>query len=63
LADLSASLGMSLVDSLMPIILQAPAEGIANFFNTIVAMLGVTTLDGVLEGGINFSALFGLLGL
>jgi hypothetical protein len=63
LATLSASLGMSLADSLMPIILDAPAEGIENFFNTIVGMLGVTTLDGVLEGGINFSALFVFLGL
>jgi len=26
-------------------------------------MLGVTTLEGILEGGIDFSALFALLGL
>jgi len=63
LAGLSESLGMSLADSLMPIILASPAEGIENFFNTIVGMLGVNTLDGVLEGGINFSALFDALGL
>ncbi len=63
LAGLSESLGMSLQDSLMPIIMAAPAEGIENFFNTIVGMLGVTTLEGVLEGGIDFSALFEALGL
>jgi hypothetical protein len=63
LAGLSASLGMSLQDSLMPIIMASPAEGIENFFNTIVGMLGVTTLEGVLQGGIDFSALFAALGL
>jgi hypothetical protein len=63
LAGLSESLGMSLQESLMPIILASPAEGIENFFNTIVGMLGVTTLEGVLQGGINFSALFNALGL
>ena len=63
LAGLSESLGMDLQDSLMPIIMASPAEGIEHFFNTIVGMLGVTTLEGVLEGGIDFSALFALLGL
>jgi len=63
LAGLSESLGMSLADSLMPIILASPAEGIENFFNTIVGMLGVTDLAGVLQGGIDFSALFSVLGL
>jgi len=63
LAGLSESLGMSLADSLMPIIMASPAEGIENFFNTIVGMLGVTTLEGVLQGGIDFSALFAALGL
>jgi len=63
LAGLSESLGMNLADSLMPIIMSSPAEGIENFFNTIVGMLGVTDLAGVLQGGIDFSALFGALGL
>ena len=63
LAGLSESLGMSLKDSLMPIIMTSPAEGIENFFNTIVGMLGVTDLAGVLEGGIDFAALFNVLGL
>jgi hypothetical protein len=63
LAALSESLGMSLADSLMPIIMSSPAEGIENFFNTVVGMLGATTLEDVLEGGIDFSALFNLLGL
>jgi hypothetical protein len=63
LTGLSESLGMSLQDSLMPIIMASPAEGIENFFNTIVGMLGVTDLAGVLQGGINFSALFNALGL
>jgi hypothetical protein len=60
---LEESLGMSLQESLMPIIMAAPAEAIANFFNTIVGMLGVTTLDEVLQGDVDFSALFALLGL
>ena len=42
--QLSQALGMSLQDSLLPIIMSAPAEGIQNFFNTIVGMLGVTDL-------------------
>lgn len=63
LAGVSQSLGMSLADSLMPIILSAPAEGIENFFNTIVGMLGVTSLDQVVQGDVDFSALFNLLGL
>jgi len=60
---LSETLGMSLQDSLMPIILSAPAEGIENFFNTIVGMLGVTSLDTLLGGDVNWSALLTLLGL
>jgi hypothetical protein len=63
LASVSQALGMSLADSLMPIILTAPAEGIQNFFSTIVGMLGVTSLEGVLQGDVNFSSLFALLGL
>jgi len=63
MASLSASLGMSLQDSLMPIILEAPAEGIENFFNTIVGMLGVSSLEEVVGGDMNFSALFAFLGL
>jgi hypothetical protein len=63
LAGLSASLGMDLASSLMPIIMSSPAEGIENFFTTIIGMLGVTTLDEVVGGDVNFGALFGLLGL
>jgi len=63
LAGLSASLGMDLATSLMPIILASPAEGIENFFNTIVGMLGATSLEEVVGGGIDFGALFALLGL
>jgi hypothetical protein len=63
LAGLSASLGMSLADSLMPIILSSPAEGIENFFNTIMGMLGVTELSEVTAGAVDFGALFALLGL
>lgn len=62
-AVLSQQLGMSLQDSLLPIILSAPAEGIQNFFGTIVGMLGVTSLDGLLGGSVNFGALFAVLGL
>ncbi len=61
-ADLSQSLGMPLQESLMPIIMSAPAEGIANFFNTMVGMLGVTDLNGLLGGDVDFSALLTLLG-
>jgi len=63
LAGLSESLGMSLADSLMPIILAAPAEGITNFFNTIIGMLGITSLEGVTEGDVDWGALFIMLGL
>jgi len=62
LSGLSETLGMSLQDSLMPIIMAAPAEGIENFFNTIVGMLGVTSLDELLLGDVDFSALFALIG-
>ena len=34
-ASLSESLGMPIQDSLMPIIMSAPAEAVANFFNTL----------------------------
>lgn len=60
--QVSQSLGMPLEQSLMPIIMAAPAEGIANFFGTLVGMLGATTLDDVLHGDVNFSALLVLLG-
>jgi len=63
LAGLSESLGMSLADSLMPIIMASPAEGIENFFNTIMGMLGVTDLSEVVEGSVDFGALFALLGM
>ena len=60
--QVSQSLGMPLEQSLMPIIMAAPAEGIANFFNTLVGMLGATSLDDVLHGDVDFSALLVLLG-
>jgi hypothetical protein len=63
LAGLSASLGMSLADSLMPIIMASPADGIENFFNTIMGMLGVTSLTEVVTGGVNWGALFAVLGI
>jgi len=63
LAGVSESLGMNLVDSLMPIIMAAPAEGIENFFNTIMGMLGVTSLTDVTDGAVDFGALFALLGM
>jgi hypothetical protein len=61
--QLSQALGMSLQDSLLPIIMSAPAEGIQNFFSTIVGMLGVTDLQSLVGGSVNFGALFALLGL
>ncbi len=62
-ALLSESLGMPIQDSLMPIIMSAPAEAIGNFLSTIVGMLGVSTLDEVLQGDLDFSSLLALLGL
>ncbi len=62
LVEASQALGMSLADSLMPIIMASPAEGIENFFNTVIGMLGVTELSDVTEGDVDFSALFALLG-
>jgi hypothetical protein len=63
LAGLSESLGMSLADSLMPIIMASPAEGIENFFNTIMGMLGVTSLAEAVTGSVNWTALFAALGM
>jgi len=63
LAGLSATLGMSLADSLMPIIMASPAEGIENFFNTIMGMLGITSLSEVVGGDVNWGALFTMLGM
>ena len=47
----------------MPIIMSSPAEGIENFFNTVIGMLGVTSLDDLLNGPVDFSALLALAGL
>jgi hypothetical protein len=63
LSGLAESLGMNLQDSLMPIIMASPAEGIENFFNTIMGMVGVTDLSEVVAGDVDFSALFDLLGI
>jgi len=63
LAGLSESLGMDLAAQLLPVIMAAPAEGIENFFNTILGMLGATSLEEVVGGGIDFSSLFALLGM
>jgi len=63
LAGLSESLGMSLADSLMPIIMASPAEGIENFFNTIMGMLGVTSLAEAVTGDVDWSSLFTALGM
>jgi hypothetical protein len=60
--QVSESLGMPLEHSLMPIIMSAPAEGISNFFNTLIGMLGATSIEDVLEGDVDFSALMVLLG-
>lgn len=60
---LSQSLGMNLQETLLPIIMTAPAEGIQNFFNTMIGMLGVTSLEGLMQGQVNLSALLSLLGL
>jgi hypothetical protein len=62
-AQVSQSLGTPLKDSLMPIIMSAPAEGIENFFNTLVGLLGATSLNDVMNGDVNFTALFTLFGL
>jgi len=61
--QVSQSLGTPLKDALMPIIMTAPAEGIENFFNTLVGLLGATSLNDVMNGDVNFTALFSLFGL
>ncbi|MFC2083220.1 hypothetical protein ACFLSG_04195 [Candidatus Bipolaricaulota bacterium] len=63
LEGLSASIGINLADSLMPIIMASPAEGIENFFNTIMGMLGITSLTEVVGGDVDWSALFTMLGM
>jgi hypothetical protein len=63
LAGLEQSLGMSLRDSLLPVIMSAPAEGIQNFFNTMIGMLGVTTLEELLQGDVDLSPLLALVGM
>jgi hypothetical protein len=60
---LEQSLGMSLRDSLLPVIMSAPAEGIQNFFNTMLGMLGVTTLEELLQGDVDLSPLLALVGM
>ena len=60
--QVSQSMGMPLEQSLMPIIMSAAAEGIANFFSTLVGMLGASSLDDVLHGDVDFSALMALIG-
>ena len=62
-AGLEQTLGMSIQDTLLPVIMTAPAEGIENFFNTMIGMLGVTTLEGLMQGDVDLSPLLGLLGL
>ena len=63
LAGLEQSLGMSLRDSLLPVIMSAPAEGIQNFFSTMIGMLGVTTLEELLQGDVDLSPLLALVGM
>lgn len=62
-AQVSQALGTPLKDALMPIIMTAPAEGIENFFGTLVGLLGAMSLDDVMNGDVNFTALFSLFGL
>lgn len=61
--QLSQALGMDLQQTLLPVIMNSPAEAIQNFFNTMIGMLGVTDLQGLLQGQVNMSALLNLLGL
>lgn len=60
---LSQALGMDLQQTLLPVIMNSPAEAIQNFFNTMIGMLGVTDLQGLLQSQVNLSALLNLLGL
>ncbi len=62
-AELAAALGMPLEAAIMPVIMTAPAEGITNFFKTLIGMLGVITLDDILLGDVDFAALLALLGI
>ena len=60
-AGLEASLGMPLADSLMPVIVSSPAEGIVNFFVTLVGMLGVDSVGSLMTGDVNFMPLLALV--
>ncbi|MBN1858191.1 hypothetical protein JW848_03185 [Candidatus Bipolaricaulota bacterium] len=60
-AGLEASLGMPLADSLMPVIISSPAEGIVNFFVTLVGMLGVDSVGSLMQGDVNFMPLLALV--
>ncbi|MCD5416700.1 hypothetical protein LR032_06440 [Candidatus Bipolaricaulota bacterium] len=62
-AELAVALGMPLDAAIMPVIMTAPAIGIANFFATLAGMFGATTVDDILRGDINFDALLAILGL
>jgi hypothetical protein len=60
-AALGESIGVSIADELMPVIMTAPAEGIANFFNTFLGLLGVESLEAV-QQQVNLNALLSLIG-
>ncbi len=61
LAALNASLGVSLQEWLPPLLMTASPAGIENFFNALIEMLGVTSLEMFREGEADLSALFSLL--
>ncbi len=60
-AGLEASLGMPLAASLMPVILSSPAEGIVNFFMTLVGMLQIDSVGSLTTGDVNFAPLLALV--
>jgi len=60
-AGLEASLGMPLADSLMPVIMSSPAEGIVNFFTTLVGMLQIENVGSLMTGDVDFMPLLALV--
>lgn len=60
-AGLEASLGMPLADSLMPVIISSPAEGIVNFFMTLVGMLQIDSVGSLMTGAVDFMPLLALV--
>jgi len=61
LAALNASLSVSLQEWLPPLLMTVSPAGIENFFNALIEMLGVRSLEMLRDGEADLSALFSVL--